>query len=121
MEKAKVEVVAAFFTSQPYFDECSDYYGDGFDDCLKRGATVYLDLDLSQVVIDDTVPPTLGGVDAANDETDDSIHTVVEEVNDPDAEVVVQFFLEGPAAPEGLSIADGPSIKDQSPSKAPPS
>lgn len=56
---------------------------------------VYPDLDLSGVVIDDTIPPTLGGVNAASDETNDSVYTVEEEVKDPDTEVVVQSVPEG--------------------------
>lgn len=31
MKKAKAKDVAGFRTSQPYFDACSAYYGDRFD------------------------------------------------------------------------------------------
>lgn len=48
--------MAAFHTSQSCFDKCSVYYGDRFEDCLKQVAVVYLDLNLSQVTIYDTVP-----------------------------------------------------------------
>ena len=78
IKKAKVDVVAAFRTSQPYFDECGIYYGNGFDDCLKQVATFYLDLDLSQVVIDDTISLTHEGTDTVSNEIDDSVHTVEE-------------------------------------------
>lgn len=61
MEKAKVDALAGFQTSYSYYDECGGYYGDGIDDFLKQVATIYPDLDLSQVVTDDTVPPTPGG------------------------------------------------------------
>nr|POE53187.1 hypothetical protein CFP56_13596 [Quercus suber] len=47
MEKTQAEAVAAFQTTQLYYDECSDYYGDGFDDCLKQVDSVFPDLDLS--------------------------------------------------------------------------
>lgn len=46
-EKIKVNDVVAFHTSQPYFDKCSVYYGDRFDDYLKQVVVVYPDLDLS--------------------------------------------------------------------------
>ena len=35
MDKAKANIVAAFQISQPFFDECSVFYGEGFDDYLK--------------------------------------------------------------------------------------
>ena len=35
MDKAKADAVAAFQISQPFFDECNVFYGEGFDDCLK--------------------------------------------------------------------------------------
>ena len=120
MDKAKADAMTAFRILQPFFDECGVYYGDGFEDFLKQVAAFYLNQDLSQVSIDDTVPSTLGGTDAISDEIDDSIHTVEGEVKDPDAEVVVQPALEGLAAPVVSSIAnspstvDSPSIEDQS-------
>lgn len=52
-------------------------------------AAVYPDLDLSQAIIDDIVPLTPNGTDAANDETDDSVHTIEKEVKDLDAKVIV--------------------------------
>lgn len=52
MEKAKVDTVAGFQTSQPYYDEYGVYYGNRSNDCLKQVASVYPNLDLSQVVID---------------------------------------------------------------------
>lgn len=79
MEKAKVDTVAGFRTSQPYYDEYGVYYGNRSNDCLKQVASVYPDLDLSQVVIDDTVPPTPGDVGAAINEVDDFVHTVKED------------------------------------------
>ena len=83
IKKAKVDIVAVFRTSQPYFDECGVYYGDGFDDCLKQVAAFYLDLDLSQVVLDDTISSTHEGTDTVSNETDDSVHIVEEELKGP--------------------------------------
>ena len=56
-----------FRTSQSYYDECGGYYGDGFDNCLKQMATVYPNLDLSYVVINDIVPPTTSRADTSID------------------------------------------------------
>ena len=89
MDKAKADTVVAFRILQPFFDECGIYYGDGFEDCLKQVTTLYLDQDLSQVAIDDTVPSTPGGTDAINDETDDFVHIVEGEVKDLNAKVIV--------------------------------
>ena len=60
MDKAKADAMTAFRILQPFFDECGVYYGDGFEDFLKQVAALYLNQDLSQVSIDDTVPSTLG-------------------------------------------------------------
>lgn len=90
-------------------------------------AAFFPDLDLSLVVIDDTIPPTPGGIDAVSDEIDDSVHTVEEEVKDPSAEVFIQSTPEGLATPvvlfvaDGLSITDGSSTADLFLSNAPPS
>jgi len=58
VDKAKVDAVAKFRVSQPFLDACGDYYGVGFNDCLKHVESVYPDLDLSRIAIDDTVPLT---------------------------------------------------------------
>lgn len=121
MEKAKADAVAAFRTSYPYFDECGGYYSNGLDDCLKQVAVVHPDLDLSQVVIDDTVPPTPGGADTTSDETNDSVHIVKDEVKDPTAKVVVKSAPKGRATPKGPSAANYPSTAGQSLFDAPPS
>nr|POE78252.1 hypothetical protein CFP56_62647 [Quercus suber] len=127
MDKAKVDLVAAFRISQPFFEKCGIFYGDGFDDYLKQVTTVYPDLDLSQVVIEDTISLTLGGVDAISEETDDSAHTVEEEVKDTEAEVIVQPAPEGLVAlvvlfvVDGISTADGSSTVDSSISNVLPS
>ena len=97
----------------------SGYYGNGFDDYLKQVATVYPDLDLFQVVIDDIVLPTPSGADTTIDEADASVHTVEEEVNEPaETEALDQnapedrnvpnslLALEGSFAPKGLFAFD---------------
>nr|POF24351.1 hypothetical protein CFP56_27547 [Quercus suber] len=74
MEKAKADATAEFRVSQPFFDSCGVYYGVEFNDCLKHVAATYPNLDLSQITIDNTTLPTLGGVDNVSKETSDSIH-----------------------------------------------
>lgn len=64
MEMAKADAMAAFLTSQPFFDECSIYYSNSFDDYLKQVAAIYPNLDLSQIAIDDTIPPMPSGPNA---------------------------------------------------------
>lgn len=56
VDKAKANAIMEFRVSQPFFDACGIYYGDGFDDYLKQVGYVYLDLDLSKINIDDAVP-----------------------------------------------------------------
>ena len=36
IDKAKVVTMAEFRVSQPFFNPCGAYYGDGFDECLKQ-------------------------------------------------------------------------------------
>lgn len=87
--------MAAFRTSQLFFDECCIFYGDGFNNCLKQVAAIYPnpDLNLSQITIDNTVPSTPGDPDAVIDEADDSIHTVEDEVREPEARTVDKLPL----------------------------
>ena len=47
MVKAKVDDVAEYRVSQPFFDMCDIYHGDEFDDCLKQVGATFLNLDLS--------------------------------------------------------------------------
>lgn len=103
MVKAKIDVVAEFRTSQPFLDECGVFYGNRFDDCLKQVASVYSDLDLSQVIVDDTVLLTLGVADDVSEETNDSARTIEEKVKSINA---VQTIPEGPEAPVAPSIVD---------------
>ena len=126
MDKAKADAVAEFCVSQPFFDACGIYYGDGFDDCLKQVGAVYPDLDLSQITIDDTILLTLRGDDTLCDKTDDFVHIIGQEVKDTDTEVVIQPTLEGLEAlvvssAVGPTTMDGSSTVDLTVSNVPPS
>ena len=64
--------MAEFKASQPFIDACAVYYGDGFEDCLKQVRSVYPNLDLSKVTMDDPLPTTPTGGNTISEETDDS-------------------------------------------------
>lgn len=53
MVKAKADIVAEYLVSQPFFNACDIYYGDGFDHCLKKVGADFPDLDLSQITIEE--------------------------------------------------------------------
>ena len=56
--KAGTDTVQKFKTSQSFIDSCADYYGTGFDDCLKQVASAFLELDLSGISMDALEPVT---------------------------------------------------------------
>ena len=64
---------------------------------------------MSRIIIDDTIPPTPGGGDTVNDETDDSIHIVNQKAKDTNVEASIQPTPEGLEAPGVPSATDGPS------------
>ena len=51
-ETARTDVVQKFKTLQSFIDSCADYYGTGFDDCLKQVASAFPKLDLSGISMD---------------------------------------------------------------------
>ena len=53
VEMAGTDNVQEFKASQLFIDSCTDYYGTGFDDCLKQVASVFPELDLSGITMDD--------------------------------------------------------------------
>ena len=61
VETAGTDAVQKFKTTQSFIDSCADYYGTGFDDCLKQVASVYPELDLFGITMDVSVPMTLIG------------------------------------------------------------
>ena len=94
MEKAKTDAVVEFKASQSFIVACTVYYENRFEDCLKQVGSVYPDLDLSKISLDDPIPTTLGGGNIVGGESDDSIHT--EEQSPKDYGVIIaQPVLEG--------------------------
>ena len=60
VETAGTDAVEKFKTMQSLIDSCADYYGIGFDDCLKQVALAFPELDLSGISMDapELVTPT---------------------------------------------------------------
>ena len=67
VEVAGTNAIQQFKMSQLFIDSCADYYGTGFDDCLKQVASAFPELDLSEISMDTLEPVTL----ARNLVTDD--------------------------------------------------
>nr|POE53886.1 hypothetical protein CFP56_27572 [Quercus suber] len=113
LEQAKADAMAGFQTSQPHYDKCGGFYGNGFNDYLKQVVSFYPNLDLSQVVIDDTVPLTPGSVDAAMNEADGDVHLVKEEAKEPaNVKDVSQNVLDGQPIPGNSTILDSSSTPE---------
>ena len=73
VEMAGADAVQKFKASQSYVDSCADYYGTRFDDCLKQVASVFPELDLFGITMDDFEPTT--PVSDVVDESDDAPET----------------------------------------------
>ena len=57
-ETAGTDAVQKFKASQSFIDFCADYYGTGFNDCLKQVALAFPELDLSGISMDAPEPVT---------------------------------------------------------------
>ena len=55
---AGADIVQKFKTSQLFIDSCADYYGTGFDDCLKQVVSAFPELDLFGISMDVPEPVT---------------------------------------------------------------
>ena len=76
VEKAGVDTVMEFKTSQSFIDSYVEYYGTRFEDCLKQVTSSYLDLDLFRIIVDDPMPSTLASntvVGESNDSTESDL------------------------------------------------
>ena len=76
VEKAGVDTVMEFKTSQSFIDSYAEYYGTRFEDCLKQVTSSYLDLDLFRIIVDDPMPSTLASnivVGESNDSTESDL------------------------------------------------
>ena len=73
VETVGTDAVQKFKTTQSFIDSCADYYGTGFDDCLKQVASVYPELDLSGITMDASVLMTPAG-DTVADKDDEPLN-----------------------------------------------
>ena len=51
-EMVKTDAIQKFKTSQSFNDSYADYYGTGFNDCLKQVASAFPELDLFGISMD---------------------------------------------------------------------
>ena len=71
VEKARADAVMEFKTLQSFIDSYAEYYGTGFEDCLKQIASSFPELNLSEITMDDPMPSTPTG-DTVVGKSDDS-------------------------------------------------
>ena len=71
VETARADAVTDFRALQLLIDAYAVYYGDRFEDCLKQVKSVFPNLDLSKVTIDDPLLTTPAGGGTVSEETDD--------------------------------------------------
>ena len=53
LQTAEADAIRAFQVLQSFIDSCAQYYGTGFDDCLRQVALAFPKLDLSGITMDD--------------------------------------------------------------------
>ena len=58
VEIAGTDAVQKFKTSQSFINSCVDYYGTGFDDCLKHVESAFPELNLCGISMDASKPVT---------------------------------------------------------------
>ena len=71
VETAGTDAIQKFKASQSFIDSCVDYYGTGFNDCLKQVASAFPELDLSEITMDAPEPTSPVG-DVVVDDDDGS-------------------------------------------------
>ena len=114
MEKARADSVMEFKASQSFVDSYAEYYGTGFEDCLKQVALSFPYLDLFGITMDALILPTTAG-DAVVDESDDS----TEPYRPPkdDGVVLTQLAADPPVTTSNPSIElldiENPSAQDK--------
>ena len=52
VETTGIDAVQKFKAMQSFIDSCTDYYGTGFNNCLKQVASTFLELDLFGISMD---------------------------------------------------------------------
>ena len=101
VEKAGIDAVTEFKASQSFIDSCAEYYGIGFEDCLKQVASSFPDLDLSGITMDDPMPSTPTG-DTVVGESDNSTESNLPPKDD--GIILAQPIANPPVTTSNLSI-----------------
>ena len=113
VEMAKADAMKEFRASQTFIDSYAEYYGDGFEDCLKQVKSIYPHLDLSKVSMDDPLPSTPAD-DTILEESDDSTESKVDPKDD--SVILAQPAVHQPIIPltpsANLPNAEDPSTQD---------
>ena len=99
---------------QSLIDSYAEYYGTGFDDCLKQVASAFPELDLSGITLDDLVPMTPAGGTVA-DKGDEPIN--LDLLLNDDGVVLAQPTANPPVPASNPSIellnVEEPNTKDK--------
>ena len=97
VKTVRTNAVQKFKTSQSFIDSCADYYGTGFDDCLKQVASAFPELDLSEISMDAPEPMTPARNVVTND--DDGTPKLQLPLKADGGVVLAQLVVNPPPAP----------------------
>ena len=104
-ETAGIDDVQKFKTSQSFIDSCADYYGTGFDDCLKQVVSAFPKLVLSGISMD-TPEPVSPAKDVATEDDD----VVLESQPSPVADGGVVLAQPATTLPASVSKTPEPTV-----------
>ena len=107
-EKAEMvgtDVVQKFKTLKSFIDSCANYYGTGFDDCLKQVVSAFPKLVLSGISMD-TPEPVSPAKDVATEDDD----VVLESQPSPVADGGVVLAQPATTLPASVSKSSDPTI-----------
>uniref|UniRef100_A0A7N2MS89 glycerophosphodiester phosphodiesterase n=1 Tax=Quercus lobata TaxID=97700 RepID=A0A7N2MS89_QUELO len=107
VETVRADAITKFKASQPFIDAYVVYYGDEFEDCLKQVRSIYPNLDLSKVTMDDSLLRTPTRDDTVNEDIEDSTKSEWEPKDDN--VVLAQLAVEWPVVPLAPSANDPPA------------
>ena len=103
VETAGTNTVQKFKTSQSFIVSCADYYGTGFDDCLKQVASAFPELDLFGISMDAPEPLTPAR-DVATDDDDGVLES------QPSPKVDSGIYLAQPAITPPAPVSKTPEL-----------
>ena len=115
VETAGTDAVQKFKASQLFIDSCADYYGTGFDDCLKQVVLAFPELDLSKITIYAPEPTTPIGEIVTDD--DDGSPKSQPSPKDDGVVVLAQPAANSPPAPVSKTPVVAVDVDDSQPQK----